>query len=98
MKKQFIIISLKHTEEDGIMFWNPDRAGYTYNPFRAGVYEEEDILNNLDYYHSGNSLVVGLRDQDTLRRLGVIGGKLKAAECKEYYKEFIAKYKTAVKP
>lgn len=73
MKKQFIIISLKHSDKDGICFWKADDAGYTNNPIFAGIYDEDRVINNLSYYHDGQNIAVDIRDNETLKNIGVIG-------------------------
>lgn len=77
MNKKYIIISRKHSDEHGIIYWKADNAGYTYNPFQAGLYEEETILKYLDYYCNDSNLPVSVNDGEALKELGVFGNKLR---------------------
>lgn len=83
MEMQFIVVSGKHSDKDGIMFWRPDNAGYTYNPFQAGIYSEETILNDLDYYCDSSNVPINIKDESSLRELGVVGNKLSV----EFFKQ-----------
>lgn len=60
--KKYIIISLKHSTEEELMFWRPENAGYTTSPFAAGIYNEQIVLDDWDYYNCGNSVAVELTD------------------------------------
>lgn len=61
---KYIIISLKHGTGDSPMFWRASDAGYTYSPFAAGVYTEEQIKAKPSYYNNGeSSIAVPLTDQ-----------------------------------
>jgi hypothetical protein len=44
MKKQFYIVSTKHTSkaDTALTLWGPNYGGYSWHKNRAGVYEEED--------------------------------------------------------
>lgn len=70
MKKLFVILSPKHSEGDKVMFWRSNDAGYTFWPWEAGLYSEEQVMGNLGYYNDGyNSLAVELTN-DGLRDIG----------------------------
>jgi hypothetical protein len=42
--KLFYILSLKHTRGDYILWWGPNRCGYTTDLKNAGLYSEEDAM------------------------------------------------------
>lgn len=50
---KYIIISLKHGTGKKPMFWRENNAGYTYSPFAAGIYTEEQINSDPAYYNNG---------------------------------------------
>lgn len=56
--KNFIIISLRHSKPDSIVFWRENNNGYTQNPFLAGVYSEESIRKDPDYYCDSDNVPV----------------------------------------
>ena len=57
--KKYVLISLKHTTDDVPVFWCADDCGYTQNPFEAGIYLEDAIKEDPDYYNDGhNALAV----------------------------------------
>lgn len=61
---EYIIISLKHGTGEKPMFWRANNAGYTNSPFAAGIYTEEQVKGDPDYYNDGYSAVaVPLTDQ-----------------------------------
>lgn len=53
----YIIISLKHGTGKQPMFWRSNNAGYTTSPFAAGVYTEEQVKAEPDYYNNGISTI-----------------------------------------
>lgn len=75
-ERKFIVISAKHSDQDGIVYWRPDNAGYTYNPWQAGIYTEQQIKENLDYYCSGGNTAVDVNNTEALRMIGVMKGKI----------------------
>jgi hypothetical protein len=44
------------------MFWRDNNAGYTTSPFAAGMYDEQTVLDDWDYYNAGNSVAIPLTD------------------------------------
>ncbi len=58
-QRQYIVLSLKHTKrrDKAITLWRPDDRGYCWTLERAGVYQEQHVLQNLGYYNSGCSNV-----------------------------------------
>jgi hypothetical protein len=44
VKKQYFILSLKHTRGDFILWWGPDCKGYTRNLASAGIYDESELV------------------------------------------------------
>jgi hypothetical protein len=58
--KHFIIVSLKHSTEQEVVFWKADDSGYTSIPWLAGVYTEEKIRGDLGYYNDGTNIPVEL--------------------------------------
>ena len=53
---EFIIVSLKHTSrrDKYITLWNPKNSGYCCCPAVAGIYYEDNIRKQMNYYHSGD--------------------------------------------
>lgn len=54
------ILSFKHQGHfPELCFWRANDKGYTNNLLEAGKYTKEEVLANLDHYHSGpNSVAV----------------------------------------
>jgi hypothetical protein len=59
--KRYIIVSLSKSTPDTVVFWRADNAGYTSIPFLAGLYTEQEILNDLEYY-TENSVPVPIEE------------------------------------
>lgn len=53
----YIIISLEQGSGKKPVFWRANDAGYTYSPFAAGIYTEEQVKANPGYYNNGSSAV-----------------------------------------
>jgi len=69
--KLYIIISLKHSTKDEVIFWRSDNSGYTYVPWAAGLYTEEQVKSKPTYYNDGfNSIAIPLTD-DALKSCGL---------------------------
>jgi len=49
-KTKYYIYSDKHTNSDVRIFWRKNRSGYTMDLNLAGIYYEEDVLNDKEYY------------------------------------------------
>lgn len=61
---KYIIISLKYGTGEEPIFWKANDCGYTTSPFNAGIYSEEQVKGNPDYYNNGYSAVaIPLTDQ-----------------------------------
>jgi hypothetical protein len=72
MEKLFVIISLRHTsKEEGLCFWRSDNAGYTVFPWAAGIYKEQEVLNDPVYYNDGDNVAVELLDKEAWRKIGL---------------------------
>jgi len=57
--KQYVIVSIKHSEKNAVCFWRANDAGYTTNPWQAGIYTEEEVNNSPNYYNDGyNSVAI----------------------------------------
>lgn len=57
----YIILSLKHSEGYRPCFWRADDAGYTMFPWAAGIYTEEQVKAQPNYYNDGfNTVAVPL--------------------------------------
>jgi hypothetical protein len=52
------------------MFWRPDNLGYTINPFEAGLYDEQVILQNWSYYNDGDETIAVPADHVGLHVIG----------------------------
>lgn len=57
---EYIVISLKHTwrRHKAITLWRPDDRGYCWQLDFAGTYDEESVLDKLNYYNSGYDVAV----------------------------------------
>jgi hypothetical protein len=86
MKKMYVIVSLKHSDKDGVAFWRPDNAGYTTNPWAAGLYSEEDVCNKAYYYNDGLNTIAVCINNSSLPISGVVIS-LKEAKLKKYRKD-----------
>ena len=53
MNAEFILLSLKHSVGNEPTFWCPNNAGYTNNPWNAGIYNDQQIKEDPDYYNNG---------------------------------------------
>lgn len=70
MAKAFVILSLKHSEGKTPCFWRPDNAGYTNFPWAAGIYTEEQVNGDPEYYNDGyNTLAIPLTN-DGMESIG----------------------------
>ncbi|MBP6861372.1 MAG: hypothetical protein KBC57_03335 [Neisseriaceae bacterium] len=56
MTQHYFVISLGHSKkaDDFILFWRPDNCGYTFCVEKAGLYTEQQVLDSLGYYNSGD--------------------------------------------
>lgn len=64
MPKQYIILSLKYSTKDEQVFWRSNNAGYTNVPWFAGIYTEEDVKGDPEYYNDGhNTIAIPLTNQ-----------------------------------
>lgn len=54
-QRTFVILSLKWTRGDDIVWWAPDNAGYTRDLGAAGRYTEAQVADAPDYYNDGES-------------------------------------------
>lgn len=51
--KQYHILSLSHSpEENTAVWWKPGARGYTKRIFEAGIFSEEIVKNNPNYYNN----------------------------------------------
>lgn len=53
----YIILSLSHSSPEQVVFWRANNAGYCNSPFLAGIYTEEQVKGNQQYYNNGLSTV-----------------------------------------
>lgn len=51
----YIILSLKHSAKNKPCFWRADDAGYTNFLVSAGIYSEEKVKLDSDYYNDGRA-------------------------------------------
>jgi hypothetical protein len=65
--RKFVIVNLERSSKDQVVFWKADDLGYTSNPFEAGIYDENVIKSQLDYYCEGDVPIV----LDELRSAGI---------------------------
>jgi hypothetical protein len=67
---RYIIISPEKGSAKKPTFWRSNDAGYTNSPFAAGIYTEEQIKANPDYYNNGYSAVAVPLTDEAMRLLG----------------------------
>jgi hypothetical protein len=72
MRKQYVLLSLKHSTKETVCFWMADDCGYTENPWSAGVYTEEQIRANPKHYNDGFETVAVELTHDSLREIGLL--------------------------
>lgn len=61
---KYVIISLKHGTAKKPVFWRINDTGYTYYPFVAGHYTEEQVKSNPNHYNDGvENIAVPLTDK-----------------------------------
>ena len=65
-KTKYYIYSDKHTDGFTRSFWRKNRAGYTIDLKMAGIYYEEDVLNDNKHY----PLIEGFEDLLKYRKVG----------------------------
>lgn len=64
MPKQYVILSLKHSKPDMPIFWRSNNAGYTSVPWAAGIYSEEQVKGDPEYYNDGfSTIAIPLTDE-----------------------------------
>jgi len=86
MPKHYIILSLKHSSKDEACFWRADNSGYTIHPWAAGIYTEEQINSDPEYYNDGyNTIAICLTD-GSLKESGLVH-KLKMPELRKFIAE-----------
>lgn len=83
MTKHYVIVSLKHSSKDAVAFWRSNDAGYTTNPWQAGIYSEEQVANDPGYYNDGSSSIAVCVNNSSLPDSG-IGISIKSDTIKEY--------------
>jgi hypothetical protein len=83
--KSFIIVSLKHSTEEEVVFWQANDSGYTSIPWFAGVYTEEQIRRDLNYYNDGSNVPVELNYHE-LQKAGLLIKTL-STKLREYAKK-----------
>lgn len=61
---EYILISLKHGNGKRPVFWRANNCGYTTSPFAAGIYTEEQVKSEPNYYNNGEfTIAVPLTDE-----------------------------------
>jgi len=75
--KRYFIISLSRSQKDSLVFWRAEDSGYTCIPFLAGIYTEQQILAQLDYY-TENSVPVPVEDWEEVFKISFNANKLLA--------------------
>jgi hypothetical protein len=86
MKKHYVIVSLNHSDKDGIAFWRANNSGYTTNPWQAGIYSEDEVNADPDYYNDGFNTVAVCINNSSVPYSG-INIQLNKNEAKKYRKE-----------
>ncbi len=86
MEKIYVIVSLKHSDNEGVCFWRANDAGYTINPWQAGLYTHAQVKANPEYYNDGHNTVAVCINNSSLPLSGV-KIKLNEATLKKYRKE-----------
>lgn len=51
--RKYIIVSLKHSSEERLVFWRAEDNGYTSNPWEAGTYTEQELADKPNHYNDG---------------------------------------------
>jgi len=69
--KAYVILSLKHSTKDEACFWKADNAGYTINPWQAGIYTAEQIANDPNYYNDGLNTIAICINNSSLSKSGL---------------------------
>lgn len=67
---KYIILSLKHGTGKKPCFWKANDAGYTDYPFNAGLYDEDQIKAQPDYYNNGYSAIAIPLTDTAMQMLG----------------------------
>jgi len=49
---KYHILSLKETNGDNIVWWGPNNRGYTSSLGDAGLYTQDQVMENLEYYNN----------------------------------------------
>lgn len=68
--KTYIIINLFESKPEAPIFWRPDDAGYTFSPFAAGHYTEEQVMANPDHYNNGKDTIAVPLTDEAMDQLG----------------------------
>jgi hypothetical protein len=68
--KKYIILSLKHGTETEPIFWRSNNAGYTSQPWAAGIYTEEQVNEDPQYYNNGLSTIAVPLEDSALKAIG----------------------------
>lgn len=56
--KEYYLLSLKWSDRDHYVWWRPKNNGYTLNLKDAGIYTEEQINKEKNYYSNTSTMPV----------------------------------------
>jgi hypothetical protein len=71
MEKKYVIVSLKRSTKTETLFWRANDAGYTTNPWQAGIYSEQEVKAQPGYYNDGYNTIAICVTNSTLPDSGV---------------------------
>lgn len=66
----YLIISLKHGSAESAMFWKANDCGYTPYMLGAGLYSEQEVQSNPDYYNDGIDAVAIPFTPEAFKKVG----------------------------
>ncbi len=84
-ERLYVIVSLKHSTKDEVCFWRADNAGYTINPWQAGIYSQTQIDSCPSYYNDGHNTVAICVNNSSLSNSG-LHYTVNGSELKKYRK------------
>ncbi|HEY3406454.1 MAG TPA: hypothetical protein VGK59_23865 [Ohtaekwangia sp.] len=70
--KKYIILSLSHSTIKEAIFWRADNAGYTKYPWAAGIYTEEQVTRDPEYYNDGFKTIAICLTDGSLEKSGLV--------------------------
>ncbi|MDH7463949.1 hypothetical protein QEG73_21790 [Chitinophagaceae bacterium 26-R-25] len=67
---EYIILSPKQSLDNRPCFWRDNNSGYTFYPFAAGIYSQEEVESDPGYYNNGHTAIAIPLSDAALQKIG----------------------------